>query len=124
MTDNTALAFAIVMTAAVLAAHAYVTGASGHEAPSGINYPSGCCHSAALHAYGDCAPISGRYVSAQPDGYHVDLPKGAHPRLITKGYSGVIPYSEVRQPLDHEFHICLAQDGFHRYCFFPAPGSS
>jgi hypothetical protein len=98
------------------------TNAQGEQL--GINYPSGCCSSAATNPYGDCAPIDDRYVSERSDGYHIDLPIGAHPKLKTKGYRGVIPYSEAKkQPLSNDYHICLATDGSHRYCFFPKPGA-
>jgi hypothetical protein len=91
---------------------------------TGIAYPPSCCNSAATTPYGDCAPISSRYVTAGPDGYHIDLPVGAHPKLKTKGYRGVVPYGQERAPLDHEYHICLSTDGQTRYCFFPLPFGS
>lgn len=91
---------------------------------TGIVYPSGCCHSAATNPNGDCAPISSRYVTAGPDGYHIDLPVGSHPKLKTKGYRGIVPYGQEKQPLDHEYHICLSTDGGNRYCFFPMPMGS
>lgn len=85
-----------------------------HQTVSGI----------ATHATGDCAPIEDRYVSEQADGYHVNLPIGAHPKLKTKGYSAVIPYSQARkQPLDNNYHLCISEDGAYRYCFFPKPGA-
>lgn len=65
-----------------------------HQTVSGIVYPPICCNSAATHATGDCAPIEDRYVSEQADGYHVNLPVGAHPKLKTKGYNAVIPLGE------------------------------
>ena len=89
-----------------------------------IVYPPECCNSAATSPTGDCAPIDDQYVTERPDGYHVDLPVGAHPKLLTKGYHGVIPYSDVRTtPIDNRYHICLATDGIARYCFFPKPGA-
>lgn len=104
--------------------------ARAHEATNaqgeklGINYPPGCCNSAATSPNGDCAPISDRYVTEGPDGYHVDLPIGAHPKLKTRGYSSVIPYSQARkQPLSNDYHICLTENGTYRYCFFPKPGA-
>lgn len=95
-----------------------------HQVPGmSISYPPECCNSAAMSPTGDCAPIDDRYVTEEPDGYHVNLPAGAHPRLKTHGYSGIIPYTSVRQPLDGSYHICLANEGQYRFCFFPKPGS-
>jgi hypothetical protein len=91
--------------------------------PLGINYPSGCCNSAATVPNGDCAPIDDRYVREGPNGYEINLPIGAHPKLKTKGYSEVIPYSQSKQPISNDYHICLATDGSHRYCFFGKPGA-
>ncbi|MER9912831.1 hypothetical protein NKJ71_19585 [Mesorhizobium sp. M0050] len=95
-----------------------------HQVPGmSTNYPPECCNSAATSPNGDCAPIDDRYVTEQPDGYHINLPAGAHPRLKTHGYSEIIPYSARRQPLDNSYHICLSDEGQHRFCFFPKPGS-
>lgn len=119
------LAIAILMAAgsAIIAATANM--ARSHEAPSGQwDYPSGCCFSAATNPNGDCAPISERFIKARPDGYHLDLPIGAHPKLKTKGYKGIVPYSQAKPSGDLEFHLCVALDGAYRYCFFVAPGSS
>lgn len=97
--------------------------ASAHTAPSGISYPPECCNSAMTSPTGDCAPIDDRYVTEQPDGYHINLPAGAHPRLKAHGYSGIVPYSDRRQPIDNSYHICLSNEGAHRFCFFPKPGA-
>lgn len=91
--------------------------------PIGINYPANCCNSAATSPTGDCAPISDLYVTERSDGYHVDLPVGAHPKLITKGYHGVVPYSTAKRPISNDYHICLSTDGAMRFCFFPKPGA-
>lgn len=91
--------------------------------PLGITYPSGCCNSAATSPTGDCAPIDDRYVKERADGYHIDLPIGAHPKLKTKGYSGIVPYSAAKQPISNDYHICLSTDGANRYCFFGKPGA-
>jgi hypothetical protein len=97
------------------------TAARAHEAPSGKwTYPPGCCRSAEEPG-GDCAPISDEYVTERPDGYHIDLPKGAHPKLLSKGYSGIVPYSTSQVSPDSQSHICLSTDGGTRYCFFSAP---
>lgn len=90
----------------------------------GIVYPGSCCNSAATSPTGDCAPIGDQYVTERTDGYHIDLPIGAHPMLKTKGYSAVIPYSQAKkQPLSNDYHLCIATDGAYRYCFFPKPGA-
>jgi hypothetical protein len=88
-----------------------------------IVYPSGCCRSAATDRDGDCAPIDDQYVTEGPDGYEISLPVGAHPKLLHKGYIGVVPYSTARQPIDGRYHICLSTDGASRYCFFGKPGA-
>jgi hypothetical protein len=88
-----------------------------------IVYPPSCCNSAATSPTGDCAPISDEYVTERADGYHVNIPVGGHPKLITKGYVGIIPYSGVKQPIGNDYHICLSTDGAARYCFFPKPGA-
>jgi hypothetical protein len=101
-------------------------GAFAHHVPgTDIVYPPACCNSAATSPTGDCAPIDDKYVKEEPDGYHINLPAGAHPKLKTRGYSEIIPYSDVkrRQPIDMRYHICLADEGAYRYCFFPKPGN-
>lgn len=98
-----------------------VTTMSGEELP--ITYPGSCCSSAVTSTWGDCAPIDDQYVTEGPDGYEINLPVGAHPKLKTKGYKGVVPYSAARQPLSNDYHICLSTDGANRYCFFPKPGA-
>lgn len=102
---------------------AMVGPALAHITATGVVYPPACCHSAATHVNGDCAPISSDAVVARADGYHVTLKPGQHPKLLTKGYSAVIPYTLARQlpEDDGQFHICLSTDGQVRYCFF-APG--
>jgi hypothetical protein len=85
--------------------------------PLGWDYDPGCCKSA-LQPTGDCAPISSQYVTEGPDGYHINLPKGAHPKLLTKGYSGVVPYGVERVSPEGNYHICLSTDGAHRFCFY------
>jgi hypothetical protein len=86
--------------------------------------PPSCCNSAADSPTGDCAPIDDQYVHQGVDGYHISLPVGSHPKLIHKGYDGVVPYKDVKEPLDGRYHICLTTDGAYRYCFFPKPGTS
>lgn len=88
--------------------------------PLGWMYDPGCCRSAAEPG-GDCAPIQDKYVEEKPDGYHVNLPVGAHPQLVTKGYSGVVPYNVVKRSPEGNFHICLSRDGGHRFCFYAGP---
>jgi hypothetical protein len=124
------LILAIVAWVAIGFVFSWVTGAVAHEATTvqghhlGINYPPGCCSSAITNpTTGDCSPIDDRYVKEGPDGYEIDLPVGAHPKLKKRGYKGVVPYSAARQPLSNDFHICLATDGANRFCFFPKPGA-
>lgn len=96
--------------------------ALAHMAASGeFVYPGGCCNSARTSPTGDCDTISPAAVVARADGYHVNLGVGQHPKLLTKGYSAVIPYVLARPSPDGQFHICLSTDGQTRYCFF-APG--
>lgn len=95
-----------------------------HQVPGmAMSYPPECCNSAAMSPTGDCAPIDDRYVTEEPDGYHINLPAGAHPRLKLHGYVGVVPYSARRQPIDNAYHICLSNEGAYRFCFFPKPGN-
>lgn len=99
----------------------WTTMAGAHQAPSGSwTYPPGCCRSAEEPG-GDCAPIDDRYVTSRPDGYHINLPKGAHPKLVNKGYVGVVPYDKTLVSPDMQTHICLSMDGGTRYCFFKNP---
>lgn len=107
---------------AVIAGICSVVTAYAHE-HAGIVYPGTCCNSAATSPTGDCAPIGDEYVTEGPDGYEIDLPIGAHPKLQKKGYKGVVPYSNVKEPISNDYHICLATDGAHRFCFFPKPGA-
>ncbi len=101
-----------------------VSVARAHEAHSQAwTYPPGCCNSAATSPNGDCDVISGRYVKARPDGYDLDLPVGARPKLKTKGYRGFVPNAQVRQSGDFDYHLCISTDGANRYCFFAAPGA-
>lgn len=105
---------------AVLAVLAFLAATEAHaHTHDGVAYPPNCCNSAATSPNGDCAPIGDQYVTEEADGYHINLPVGAHPRLKTKGYVGVVPYSTVKQPLDEFYHICLGTDGAMRFCFFP-----
>lgn len=114
---------AVALGIGALAVSIYATAALAHTTATGIAYPPSCCNSAATHPNGDCAPISSANVVARPDGYHVTLKPGQHPKLLTKGYSAIIPYKLARAlPVDDgQFHICLSTDGQVRYCFF-APG--
>lgn len=97
--------------------------ALGHEAhtiqgyPLGWKYDPGCCRSAEEPG-GDCAPIASEYVEERPDGYHINLPRGAHPKLLTKGYSGIVPYTSARRSPEGNYHICLSTDGANRFCFY------
>lgn len=86
--------------------------------PLGWNYSPSCCNSAQNSATGDCAPISGKYVTERPDGYHLDLPVGAHPKLKTKGYKAIIPYKDAKVSPEGNFHLCITTDGTHRFCFY------
>jgi hypothetical protein len=103
--------------------------AQAHEAvslegkPLGVVFPPACCNSAATSPTGDCAPISDEYVTERADGYHINIPVGGHPKLKNKGYVGIVPYKEAKQPLANAFFICLSTDGAARYCFFPKPGA-
>lgn len=105
------------------------TGAWAHEAtdidgkPLGVVFPPNCCNSAATSPTGDCAPIADEYVTERADGYHINIPVGGHPKLKNKGYVGVVPYKDAKQPLGNNFFICLSTDGAARYCFFPKPGA-
>lgn len=115
------MAFAIGLAIALVAL-GWTFPAWPHTAPSGeFVYPPGCCHSAATNPNGDCAPIPDGTVTAQADGWHVVLAVGQHPKLKTRGYEAVIPYSEARYADDGEFHICLGEDGYRRFCFFSPP---
>lgn len=102
---------------------AWVWPAMSHEAtnvqgyPLGWDYDPGCCRSA-QQPTGDCAPIASEYVTERPDGYHINIPVGGHPKLINKGYSGVVPYGQERRSPEGNYHICLTTDGSHRYCFY------
>jgi hypothetical protein len=111
------LAIAVVAVSSLVVA----TRVKAHVADSGMVYPGECCNSAATSPTGDCAPIDGKYVTERADGYHVDLPAGAHPQLITKGYSGVVPYASAKNSEDGQYHVCLSRDGNHRFCFFAGP---
>ncbi|MCO5159647.1 MAG: hypothetical protein M9939_00805 [Mesorhizobium sp.] len=72
----------------------------------GIVFPPSCCNSAATSPTGDCAPISDEYVTERADGYHINIPVGGHPKLKNKGYVGVVPYKEAKQPLANAYFIC------------------
>ena len=90
----------------------------------GVQYDPSCCNSAITSPTGDCAPIEDKYVTAEADGYHINLPVGAHPKLKKHGYVGIVPYAATRKPLDEKYHICLATDGANRFCFFAKPMGS
>lgn len=92
--------------------------------PLGWLYPPGCCQSAATSSNGDCAPIASKYVTEGPDGYHISLPIGSHPKLKKKGYLGIVPYNIVKPSPSGDYHICLSTDGANRYCFFAGPRGS
>lgn len=103
--------------------------AMAHEArtvagqPLDVFYPPNCCNSAATSPTGDCAPISDEYVTERADGYHINIPIGGHPKLKTKGYIGIVPYTGVKPPISNDYHICLSENGAFRFCFFPKPGA-
>jgi hypothetical protein len=86
--------------------------------PLGWFWPPECCNSAATSPTGDCATIDPESVVEGPDGYHVTLKVGDHPRLKTRGYTAVIPYGSERPSPSGEYGICLTTDGHHRFCFF------
>lgn len=86
--------------------------------PLGWSWPRECCNSAATSPTGDCAVIDSRYVTEGPDGYRINIPKGGHPKLLTKGYAGIVPYGQERDSPSGEYGICLSTDGNHRFCFF------
>ncbi|RWO22838.1 hypothetical protein [Mesorhizobium sp.] len=88
-----ALGIAIAGMLLIAPAHAHPATTAAGE-PIGENYPVNCCNSAATHPTGDCAPISDLYVTEAADGYHIDLPIGAHPKLITKEYHGIVAVRE------------------------------
>jgi hypothetical protein len=99
----------------------WLGGAFAHTAASGTwTYPPGCCRSAAEPG-GDCAVIDDRYVVSRPDGYHLNIPKGAHPKLIDRGYSGVVPYAKVKPSPDGFTHACISWNGGMLFCFFKDP---
>ena len=99
-------------------------GAFPHQiSGTSLTYSPECCNSAATSPTGDCAPIDDMYVTEESDGYHVNIPAGAHPRLKLNRYSGIVPYAGIKQPIDQSYHICLADEGTHRFCFFPKPGA-
>jgi hypothetical protein len=111
-----ALAVALIWLASVWPALPHeATNVQGY--PLGWDYDPGCCRSA-QQPTGDCAPIASEYVTERPDGYHIDIPVGGHPKLITKGYSGIVPYGQERPSPEGNYHICLTTDGAHRFCFY------
>lgn len=120
MTDRFTI---LPIAAAIIAVSALVAGtkAKAHVSDSGQVYPNYCCHSAAESPSGDCAPIASKFVTEQPDGYHVNIPAGGHPQLKKQSYSGVIPYGDAKKSDDGQPHICLAYEGTSRFCFFMPP---
>lgn len=125
--DGCCIPFLILGLLGLMFLVCFAMAALAHEIPGmhdHTTYPASCCQSAADSPTGDCAPIDDQYVTEEADGYHVNLPVGAHPKLINKGYVGVVPYKDAKkQPLDNRYHICLSTDGGHRFCFFPKPGA-
>lgn len=104
----------VVGFAAVANAH-MATDVQGY--PLHWMYDPGCCRSA-QEPGGDCAPIDSKYVKERPDGYHINLPKGSHPKLVNNGYAGIVPYGKERTSPEGNYHICLSADGGYRYCFY------
>lgn len=91
--------------------------AHGHTAPSGWDYDHYCCHG------NDCAVIKPNTVNAQSDGYHVNLKPGDHP-LITEPMSYVIPYRDVKESKDDDYHFCIwSQNSPNARCFYAPPMS-
>jgi len=129
MPDNSRMKIAVILMAVCGLIFLAVALAQAHEATDingnslNMSYPPNCCNSAATSPNGDCAPISDEYVTERSDGYHIDIPVGGHPKLKNKGYVGIVPYKEAKQPLANAFFICLSTDGAARYCFFPKPGA-
>ena len=117
------LSFAMALAVALVWLPIMTKAAYPHEAtnvqgyPLGWDYDPGCCRSA-LQPTGDCAPIASKYVTELPDGYHINIPVGGHPKLLTKGYSGIVPYGQERRSPEGNYHICLTTDGAHRFCFY------
>lgn len=92
--------------------------ALAHQAPSGWTYPSECCS-----GHQDCAPIDDRLVREEADGWHVSVPKGAHPtrpwfegRHIFKRGS-----TALKRSGDGRFHLCIGTEGQWR-CLYVPPG--
>lgn len=129
MPDNSRMKIAVILMAVCGLIFLAVALAQAHEAtdvngnPLGVVFPPACCNSAATSPTGDCAPISDEYVTERADGYHINIPVGGHPKLKNKGYVGIVPYKDAKQPLANAFYICLSTDGTARFCFFPKPGA-
>jgi hypothetical protein len=80
---------------AVLAALAVAGVALAHDAPSGWEYPSDCCHG--VGAGGDCHPVPCETLVEERDGLHW---RNFH---FTK--------DQVRPSKDRQCHVCVGTNG-------------
>ncbi|MBX5089367.1 hypothetical protein [Rhizobium lentis] len=97
--------------------------AYGHEAPSGWNYPTFCCQGiSGPGGQGDCQKINSKNVKPVVGGYQVSIGPGDH-MLATKDHVFFIPYKDVKESGDSDFHLCLYPTEDTARCFFAPPMS-
>lgn len=109
--------------ATLLLALLLATPAAAHDAPTGWSYPAVCCQGiAGPGGHGDCQKIAGKTVKIVTGGYQITLAPGDH-MLATKPHVFFVPYAEVKQSQDEDFHLCLYPTEDMARCFFAPPMS-
>ena len=98
----------------LLSALLIASSAAAHTASSGMQYDSWCCSGQ------DCAPIPSKGVTVQGTGYRVELNVGDHP-MLTQHHIYIVPYQQVKNSTDGQYHICFWPDENTVRCFYAPP---
>lgn len=97
--------------------------AHAHDAPSGWNYPAVCCQGVnGPGGHGDCQKIDSKTVKPVSGGYQVTIGPGDH-MLATREHVFFIPYEDVKESGDGDYHLCLWPTEDTARCFFSPPMS-
>jgi hypothetical protein len=112
------LSKAILLSALLSARSAF-----GHDAPSNWSYPIVCCQgTSGPGGHGDCQKIDSKTVKPVSGGYQVSIGPGDH-MLATRPHVFFIPYKDVKESGDSDFHLCLWPTEDTARCFFAPPMS-
>jgi len=77
-----------------------------HSAPSGMPYPTNCCHQS------ECGPVPSATIRETLAGYEVIVQPGQHHNVKTQTAVKLFRYNDprVRNSTDGEFHACIGEE--------------